>query len=89
VLGEAGLGFLPLVRVRLVCVTWVRVRQRNVDNNFATLCVGMPASCRMASRGSSSLDSESCVGVVQKHWLPFSKAPAKTQMFGADVRCLL
>jgi hypothetical protein len=24
--------------------------------------VGMPASCRMASRGSSSLDLESCVG---------------------------
>jgi hypothetical protein len=65
------------------------VQERIVENYLTTLGVGVPASCRMTSQGSFTLDSESCVGVVQKHKLPFSKTPAKTQMIGANVPCLL
>jgi hypothetical protein len=53
----------------------------------STYCVGisLPASCRMASRGSSSLYSEVSEGVgpfdVQGHKLQFSKAPAESKIY--------
>jgi hypothetical protein len=65
------------------------MRETNVYNYLDTLAVGMPASYRTASHGSSYLDSESCVGVVQEHKQPVSKAAAKTQIIGANIPCLL
>jgi hypothetical protein len=56
---------------------------------LATLGVGSSESRRMAFRRSSWLNLESYVGVTQKRKLPFSKAPAKTQIVGSNISCLL
>jgi hypothetical protein len=67
----------------------VRLREGNINYCAATLASRMPPSCRMATEVSTSLHSVSCVNVVRKRKLLFSKAPAMTQIICAGVPGLL